>query len=133
MGQNANGNSPIYVHAALRMSAPASATTIKVSLGLLIDRVTFRSYNLAHTLRGHAAFKVSCVRQLRFSFRSSWANRILAHPWSERQPMELHYVAQQLEKAGHTVYCPLLSGHTGGSETLGASRWQDWYVSVEKA
>src|SRR5206468_517191 len=62
-----------------------------------------------------------------------WANRILAHPWSERQPMELHYVAQQLEKAGHTVYCPLLSGHTGGSETLGASRWQDWYVSVEKA
>jgi carboxylesterase len=48
-------------------------------------------------------------------------------------PMELRYVAQRLEKEGHTVYCPLLAGHSGGSKTLGASRWGDWYASVERA
>lgn len=48
-------------------------------------------------------------------------------------PMELRYVAQRLEKEGHTVYCPLLAGHSGGSSTLRASRWQDWYASVERA
>ena len=29
-------------------------------------------------------------------------------------PMELRYVAQRLAKEGHTVYCPLLDGHSGG-------------------
>ena len=48
-------------------------------------------------------------------------------------PMELRYVAQRLEREGHTVYCPLLDGHSGGTKTLGASRWQDWYASVERA
>ena len=47
--------------------------------------------------------------------------------------MELRYVAQRLEREGHTVYCPLLDGHSGGTKTLGASRWQDWYASVERA
>jgi carboxylesterase len=42
-------------------------------------------------------------------------------------------LAQQLEKEGHTVYCPLLDGHSGGTRTLRASRWQDWYASVERA
>jgi carboxylesterase len=48
-------------------------------------------------------------------------------------PTELHFLAQKLEKEGHTVYCPLLDGHGGGSRTLRASRWQDWYASVERA
>ena len=48
-------------------------------------------------------------------------------------PTELHYLAQQLEKEGHTVYCPLLDGHGGGTRALRASRWQDWYASVERA
>jgi carboxylesterase len=48
-------------------------------------------------------------------------------------PTELHYLAQQLEKEGHTVHCPLLDGHDGGTEALRASRWQDWYASVERA
>jgi len=48
-------------------------------------------------------------------------------------PTELHYLAQQLENEGHTVYCPLLDGHSGGTRTLRASRWQDWYASVERA
>jgi carboxylesterase len=48
-------------------------------------------------------------------------------------PMELRYVAQRLEREGHTVYCPLLDGHSGGTKTLAASRWQDWYASIEAA
>jgi carboxylesterase len=46
--------------------------------------------------------------------------------------MELRYVANRLEKEGHTVHCPLLAGHSDG-EILSASRWQDWYASVERA
>jgi carboxylesterase len=46
--------------------------------------------------------------------------------------MELQYIANRLEKEGHTVHCPLLAGHSGG-EILSASRWQDWYASVEMA
>jgi carboxylesterase len=48
-------------------------------------------------------------------------------------PMELRYVAQRLENKGHIVYCPLLAGHSGGTETLRASCWQDWYASVDRA
>ena len=48
-------------------------------------------------------------------------------------PMELRYVAGRLEREGHTVYCPLLDGHSGGTKTLRESRWQDWYGSVERA
>jgi carboxylesterase len=40
-------------------------------------------------------------------------------------PVELKFVAQALNRAGHTVYCPLLVGH-GGS-------WMDWYKSVAQA
>jgi len=48
-------------------------------------------------------------------------------------PMELRYVAQRLEGEGYTVHCPLLDGHSGGTNTLRESRWQDWYASVERA
>ena len=47
-------------------------------------------------------------------------------------PVELRFVAQALNRAGHTVYCPLLVGH-GGSEDLNTTTWTDWYDSVEKA
>ena len=47
--------------------------------------------------------------------------------------MELRYVAQRLEGEGYTVHCPLLDGHSGGTNTLRESRWQDWYASVERA
>ena len=48
-------------------------------------------------------------------------------------PMELYYLARRLEMEGYTVYCPVLDGHSGGTKTLRASRWQDWYTSVEAA
>ncbi len=48
-------------------------------------------------------------------------------------PVELRFVAQGLNRAGHTVYCPLLVGHGGSEELLNTTAWTDWYDSVEKA
>ena len=48
-------------------------------------------------------------------------------------PVELRFVAQGLNRAGHTVYCPLLVGHGGSEELLNTTTWTDWYDSVEKA
>jgi carboxylesterase len=48
-------------------------------------------------------------------------------------PAELRFVAQALNRAGHTVYCPLLVGHGGSGELLNATTWMDWYKSVEEA
>jgi carboxylesterase len=77
--------------------------------------------------------KVSCVTSFDFPFaRGGRTGFLLIHGLSGT-PMELRYVAQRLEREGHTVYCPLLAGHSGGTKTLRASRWQDWYASVERA
>lgn len=46
---------------------------------------------------------------------------------------ELDYVASRLSAAGHTVLCPLLFGHGGSRALLGATTWQQWYLSVSKA
>jgi len=46
-------------------------------------------------------------------------------------PLEMRYVAQGLAHAGHTVHVPQLAGHCGSSEDLRATRWLDWYGSVE--
>ncbi len=48
-------------------------------------------------------------------------------------PVELRFVAQGLNRAGHSVYCPLLVGHGGSEELLNTTTWTDWYDSVEKA
>ena len=48
-------------------------------------------------------------------------------------PVELKFVAHALNRAGHTVYCPLLVGHGGSHELLNATTWMDWYRSVEEA
>lgn len=48
-------------------------------------------------------------------------------------PVELRLVAQALNRAGHTVYCPLLVGHGGSEELLNTTTWTDWYNSVEEA
>src|SRR5262245_1852690 len=48
-------------------------------------------------------------------------------------PVELKFVAQALNRAGHTVYCPLLVGHGGSDELLNATTWRDWFKSVEAA
>jgi carboxylesterase len=47
-------------------------------------------------------------------------------------PMELRYVAQGLARAGHTVHVPQLAGHCGTVDELRATRWADWYASVER-
>lgn len=46
-------------------------------------------------------------------------------------PMEMAYVAYGLARAGHTVHVPRLAGHCRELSDLKASRWQDWYGSVE--
>jgi carboxylesterase len=47
-------------------------------------------------------------------------------------PLELRYVAQGLASAGHTVHVPQLAGHCRTIEELRATRWTDWYDSVER-
>ena len=47
-------------------------------------------------------------------------------------PMEMRYVAHGLAHAGHTVHVPQLAGHCSTADDLGATRWADWYESVEE-
>lgn len=48
-------------------------------------------------------------------------------------PVELRFLAQGLNRAGHTVHAPLLRGHGGSPAELEATTWQDWYQSTEEA
>ena len=48
-------------------------------------------------------------------------------------PVEMKYMAKGLQRAGYTVYAPLLAGHGVDIATLRKSRWQDWYRSVVQA
>ena len=48
-------------------------------------------------------------------------------------PVEMRYVAMGLARAGVTVSCPQLAGHSGSVEDLRRSRWQDWLASAEAA
>ena len=46
-------------------------------------------------------------------------------------PVEMRFVALGLARAGITVSCPQLAGHSGGIEELKASTWQDWLASAQ--
>ena len=46
-------------------------------------------------------------------------------------PNEMRVVAKVLHRSGFTVFCVQLAGHCGSEEDLLATRWQDWYASVE--
>jgi carboxylesterase len=46
-------------------------------------------------------------------------------------PNEMRTLGKGLQKAGFTVYAVELAGHCGTQEDLVATRWQDWYASVE--
>ena len=48
-------------------------------------------------------------------------------------PVEMKTVAKRLGDAGYTVMCCQLAGHCGTETELAATRWQDWYASVEVA
>ena len=46
-------------------------------------------------------------------------------------PNEMRLLARGLNRAGFTVYAVQLAGHCGSMEDLVATRWQDWFASVE--
>lgn len=46
-------------------------------------------------------------------------------------PNEMRLLARGLHRAGFTVYAVQLAGHCGSMDDLLATRWQDWYASVE--
>jgi carboxylesterase len=46
-------------------------------------------------------------------------------------PLELHYVAHGLARAGHTVHVPQLAGHCSTADDLRDAGWLDWYAGVE--
>jgi carboxylesterase len=46
-------------------------------------------------------------------------------------PNEMRLLARGLNRAGFTVYAVQVAGHCGTMEDLLATRWQDWYASVE--
>lgn len=48
-------------------------------------------------------------------------------------PLELKAVARSLQRAGVTVHVCQLAGHCGSEADLAATRWADWYTSVEQA
>jgi carboxylesterase len=48
-------------------------------------------------------------------------------------PAEMKFVARDLNRAGFTVYAPLLAGHGVDKATLVKTRWQDWLASVTQA
>ncbi len=48
-------------------------------------------------------------------------------------PAEFSFIAEGLANTGQTVSCPLLYGHGGSRALLGATTWEHWYGTVEKA
>jgi carboxylesterase len=48
-------------------------------------------------------------------------------------PAEMKTVANRLVASGCTVLCCQLAGHCGDEADLMATRWTDWYASVEEA
>lgn len=48
-------------------------------------------------------------------------------------PNEVRSVARGLHRAGYTVMGVQLAGHCGNESDLLATRWQDWFASVEAA
>lgn len=48
-------------------------------------------------------------------------------------PVEMREVARRLAATGATVHCCQLAGHCGSEADLAATRFEDWYASVEAA
>ncbi|MQT14850.1 alpha/beta hydrolase [Segnochrobactrum spirostomi] len=48
-------------------------------------------------------------------------------------PIELKRVARAVHAEGYTAACCTLAGHCGSESDLLATRWQDWYASIDAA
>jgi carboxylesterase len=48
-------------------------------------------------------------------------------------PAEMKHFGRVMSRKGLTVACPELAGHCASIEALQATKWQDWYQSVEAA
>ncbi len=48
-------------------------------------------------------------------------------------PAEMKHFGRMLSRKGLTVACPELAGHCASIEALQATKWKDWYQSVENA
>ncbi|MFM9836057.1 MAG: alpha/beta hydrolase [Methylophilaceae bacterium] len=48
-------------------------------------------------------------------------------------PAEMKHFGRFLSRKGLTVACPELAGHCASIEALQATKWQDWYQSIEAA
>jgi carboxylesterase len=48
-------------------------------------------------------------------------------------PAEMKHFGRVMSRKGLTVACPELAGHCASIEALQATKWQDWYESIEVA
>lgn len=48
-------------------------------------------------------------------------------------PTEMKQYGKVISRQGFTVACPELAGHCATIEALSATKWQDWYLSIEAA
>ena len=48
-------------------------------------------------------------------------------------PTEMKQYGKVIARQGFTVACPELAGHCATIEALSATKWQDWYLSIEAA
>jgi carboxylesterase len=48
-------------------------------------------------------------------------------------PTEMKQFGKLIARKGFTVACPELAGHCATIEALSATKWHDWYMSIEKA
>ncbi|ADI30161.1 alpha/beta hydrolase [Methylotenera versatilis] len=48
-------------------------------------------------------------------------------------PTEMKQFGKLIARKGFTVACPELAGHCATIEALSATKWHDWYISIEKA
>ncbi|HYM31134.1 MAG TPA: alpha/beta fold hydrolase [Candidatus Cybelea sp.] len=67
-----------------------------------------------------------------FYYRGGRAGVLLIHGLTGT-PTEMRFVGRGLAQAGFTVYGMQLDGHCGSEADLLATRWPDWYASVERA
>jgi carboxylesterase len=67
-----------------------------------------------------------------FRFDGDRRGVLLVHGFTGT-PFEMRLCGEALARRGYSVVGPLLAGHGGSAEELAATRWPDWYATVERA